>query len=90
MKYTDLDKEYYVLNIDGADNHPTLEWGDYDDSLFLDDSPIDTNELELPIEVVFDDPYPSKYIMSDFLMLGASFACPEKVKTYSRNQIFME
>lgn len=80
MKHTDLDKQYYVLNVDGEDNHPTLEWGDYDDSLFLDDSPIDTSELELPIEVVFDDPYPSKYTMPDFLMLGSSFACTEKVK----------
>ena len=85
MKNNELDKEYYVMSVDGSNNHPTLAWGDMDDTPFLENTPIDISELELPLKAEFDEPYPSEYIMPDFLMLSSEFACTENVKKLFEN-----
>jgi len=50
MKNNELDKEYYVMSVDGSNNHPKLAWGDTDDTPFLENTPIDISELELPLK----------------------------------------
>ena len=80
MKNTEFDKEYYVMNVDGASNHPLLAWGSTDFSPFLESDPIDENSIELPLKIIFGEPYPVQYEMSDLLMLDADFSGSEKMK----------
>lgn len=76
-----FDKEYYVLSIDGAPNHPLLAWGSVDYVPFLSSSPIEDSDLEeLPLKIIFGEPYPQVYEMTDFLMLDAHYAGSEKLK----------
>ncbi len=46
MEHNKFDDEYYVMNVDGANNHPVLAWGDTDDELFLEAEPIEEGALE--------------------------------------------
>ncbi len=82
MKYNKFDDEYYVMNVDGADNHPMLAWGSVDYDPFLEAEPIEEGALELPMQIVFDEPYPKQYEMPDFLMLSGQFAASEKFKSF--------
>ncbi len=82
MDYNKFDDEYYVMNVDGADNHPMLAWGSVDYDLFLEAEPIEEGALELPMQIVFDEPYPKQYKMPDFLMLSGQFAASEKFKSF--------
>jgi hypothetical protein len=68
------------MNIDGANNHPQLAWGKTRKAPFLKAEQIDETTLTLPLQIVFDEPYPKNYEMADFLMLGAQFANSEKFK----------
>ncbi|GHT14891.1 hypothetical protein FACS189426_21900 [Bacteroidia bacterium] len=81
MNTNKFDNEYYVMNIDGANNHPLLAWGATDFSAFLEAEPIDEKTLELPLKIIFDEPYPNQYEMADLLMLASQLACSEKLKT---------
>ncbi len=81
MNYNKFDDEYYVMNVDGADNHPMLAWGATDYDLFLETEPIEDGALKLPMQIVFDEPYPKQYEMPDFLMLNGQFAASEKFKS---------
>jgi hypothetical protein len=75
-----FDKEYYVMNVDGANNHPLLAWGKTDYDPFLEAEPIDENNLVIPLEIVFGAPYLKEYEMADFLMLSGQYAASEKLK----------
>jgi hypothetical protein len=89
MRSTEFDKEYYVMDIDGRDEYPMLAWGEMDDTPFLQDYPIDISELEFPLVAEFDEPYPSKYIMPDFLKLSSEFACTTNLKKlFETNTVF--
>jgi hypothetical protein len=80
MIYNNFDKEYYVMSVDGANNHPLLAWGKTDYDPFLEAEPIDAESLEKPLEIVFGAPYLKEYEMADFLMLSGQFAASEKLK----------
>ncbi|GAB6008672.1 imm11 family protein [Dysgonomonas reticulitermitis] len=81
MNKNQFDNEYYVMNVDGANNHPLLAWGKTDYSAFMEAEPIDEKTLELPLKIIFGQPYPKQYEMADFLMLDADFSGSEKLKT---------
>jgi hypothetical protein len=79
----DFDKEYYVMSIDGENNHPLLNWGETDNAPFRKVMPIDETLIDLPLKVVFDEPYPEEpYEMADLLMLGVQRAGSGKIKTF--------
>ena len=80
MKYNELDKEYYVMSMDGANNHPMLAWGSIDFAPFLKAQPVDENLFELPLKLIFDEPYPAQYEMADLLMLASIFGVSEQFK----------
>ena len=80
MNTNEFDKEYYVMGTDGADNHPLLAWGDTSNKPFRKENPIENNEIKLPVEIVFDEPYPLNYEMADLLTLGAQYAVSEILK----------
>ncbi|GHU11170.1 hypothetical protein FACS1894151_10820 [Spirochaetia bacterium] len=85
----DFDNEYYVINVDGAKNHPLLAWGKTRRGPFLNSALIDEKTLSLPLQIVFDEPYPKQYEMADFLMLGAQFACSETLrKIFEKNKVY--
>ena len=77
---TQFDTEYYVMNVDGANNHPLLAWGKTSQAPFLKAKVIDENSLTLPLKIIFGKPYPKQYEMADFLMLSADFAGSDKLK----------
>jgi len=81
MKYNELDKEYYVMSMDGANNHPILAWGKTRMSPFLKAKPVDESQFELPLKLIFDEPYPAQYEMADLLMLATIFGVSEQFKT---------
>ena len=81
MRHNEFDNEYYVMDSDGADNHPLLEWGSTSYAPFRKKIPIEDGQLELPLKIVFDEPYPAKYEMADFLTLGSLYAVSEKLKS---------
>ena len=81
MKYNEFDKKYYVMNVDGANNHPILAWGSTSKSPFLKAQPIEEEKLSLPLEVLFAEPYPAMCEMADFLLLGAQFAASQQLKS---------
>lgn len=80
MEYKDLDKEYYIMSVDGANNHPLLNWGSTRKAPFLKPQPINMDELNLPLKIVFAQPYPKTYETPDLWMLTAQFAGSEKLK----------
>ncbi|WP_424244149.1 hypothetical protein Dip510_001341 [Elusimicrobium posterum] len=80
MNYNNIDKEYYVMNFDGANNHPLLSWAKTDFTPFLAGALISENTLTLPLEIVFSEPYPKEYQMPDLLMLDSCFAGSQKLK----------
>jgi len=80
MKYNELDKEYYVMSMDGANNHPMLAWGKTKIGPFLKAKPIDENQYELPLNLLFSEPYPAQYEMADLLMLATLFCISEQFK----------
>ena len=89
MKNNELDQEYYLMVVDGADNHPLLAWGDFDDTPFLETTPLDVSELELPLKAEFDEPFPKKYEMADLHMLSCEYACSEGFKkVFDENNIY--
>jgi hypothetical protein len=89
MKHTELDKKYYIIEVDGANNHPLLAWGNADSDPFDEETKIEEEELEFPIKVVFDDPYPSQYEMADLLSLGTIYAVSEKLKNlFESNNVY--
>ncbi|GHV58856.1 hypothetical protein FACS1894103_1090 [Campylobacterota bacterium] len=89
MNTNQFDSEYYVMNVDGANNHPLLAWGKTRRGPFLQAALIDEKTLSLPLQIVFDEPYPKQYEMADFLMLGAQFAGSETLKKFfERNKVY--
>jgi hypothetical protein len=82
MENNKFDNEYYLVNVDGANNHPLLAWGKTRRGPFLKAALIDEKTLSLPLQIVFDQPYPKQYEMADFLMLGAQFAGSEILKKF--------
>jgi hypothetical protein len=74
------------MSVDGANNHPLLSWGNTDFTPFMDGDPIEWNELTLPLNTIFDKPYPEKYEMADLLPLDTDFAGSEKLKHVFENQ----
>ena len=80
MNHNKFDNEYYVMSVDGANNHPMLAWGQTKFSPFLKATPVDETILELPLKIIFDQPYPTHYEMADLLMLASVFAGSEKLK----------
>lgn len=77
---SNFDSEYYVVHVDGANNHPLLAWGETDYDLFLEAESINENDLEVPLQITFSEPYLKKYEMADLLMLSGQFAVSEKFK----------
>ncbi|NDV68958.1 hypothetical protein [Dysgonomonas sp. 25] len=91
MTANELDKEYYVMDVDGEDNHPLLSWADVNDSLFMSGMPIGEFRLKEigTLNARFDEPYPSKYEIPDWMMLGNTFACSFLLKSlFERNRIY--
>ena len=80
MKYNKFDNEYYVISADCANNHPLITWGKVDFSPFLKANPVDENQFELPLQLVFAEPYPKQYEMADMLMLDCHYVGSEKLK----------
>ena len=80
MKYNELDKEYYVMSMDGANNHPMLAWGKNKIGPFLKAKPIDVETLDLPLNIIFDEPYPKNYEMADLHMLASCKAISKGFK----------
>ena len=80
MNHNKLDEEYYVMNVDGADNHPLLAWGATDFGSFLKPEPVDEKNYELPLQIIFDEPYPAQYEMANLHMLASLFAVDDKFK----------
>lgn len=80
MEYNQFDNEYYVMSMDGANNHPLLAWGSIDFAPFLKAQPVDESGYTLPLQLIFDEPYPAQYEMADLLMLASLFAVSEKFK----------
>lgn len=82
MTYNKFDAEYYVMSADGANNHPLLNWGDTDYAAFRKKEIIDETELDLPLKIIFDKPYPKEPCeIADFLSLGIQNAGSEKLKS---------
>ncbi len=77
---TNFNEEYYVMDSDGADNHPQLAWGETDCLPFLYIKEIKNDDLEFPLEIEFDTPYPKKPEMADILDLDLMCVFSEKIK----------
>jgi hypothetical protein len=41
----DFDNEYYLMDVDGASNHPVLTWGATNHRPFIFPKPIDNDEI---------------------------------------------
>jgi lysozyme family protein len=54
----DFDKEYYVMNVDRANNHPLLSWGETAYDALRKKEIIDENTLTVPLRLIFGEPYP--------------------------------
>jgi hypothetical protein len=81
MMSNEFDKEYFVMNVDGANNHPLLAWGEADSSPFLFIEEIENDDLDCPMEIEFDTPYPKKPEMADILDLSSTCCVfSEKIK----------
>lgn len=74
-----LDQEYYIMSVDGADNHPMLTWGDTDYDPFIFPRPIQDEDLDLPLKVWFSAPYPKIPEMADILFLDGDLLISKKV-----------
>ena len=81
MTHNNFDNEYYVMSMDGANNHPLLAWGSVDFSPFLRAEPVDESGFELPLEIIFDEPYPTLHEMADLHMLATLYAVSENFKS---------
>ncbi len=75
-----FNEEYYVMKVDGADNHPILAWGETDMIPFLYIKEIENDDLEFPLELEFDTPYPKKPEMADILDISSTCVFSEKIK----------
>ncbi len=75
-----FNEEYYVMDCDGADNHPMLAWGETSSRPFISIKEIDSDDLDLPLEIDFDTPCPKKPEMADILDLGSTCVFGEKIK----------
>ncbi len=82
MEHNQFDNEYYVMSMDGASNHPLLAWGNANFEPFLEAEPIDETAIEIPLKIVFGEPFPKEYEIADLLMLDANFAGSEKLKNF--------
>ena len=80
MEHNQFDNEYYVMSMDGAENHPLLAWGSIDFAPFLKAQPVDESGYKLPLQLIFDEPYPAQYEMADLLMLASLYAVSAKFK----------
>ncbi len=87
MEFNKFDNEYYVLSNDGANNHPLLAWGAVDFSPFLKAKPIDEENFNFPLQLIFDEPYPIKYEMADFHMLATCYTVSQKFKDFLEKEI---
>ncbi len=84
-----LNQEYYVMSMDGANNHPLLDWGNIDFSFVLESNPIEKSTLDLPLKIVFGEPYPIEFEMADLLMLSTNLAASETLKEiFEENKIY--
>lgn len=81
-----FDTEYYMMSVDGKNSYPLLAWGSTSNAPFRKKIPIDKDLLNLPMEIVFTDPYPKQYEMADLLMLGAQNTVSEKFKNLLENE----
>jgi hypothetical protein len=77
-----FDKEYYVMGIDRENNHPLLAWGKIDFSSFLEAKPVDEKQYELPMSIIFDEPYPVEYEMVDLHMLASCNVVSKRFKDF--------
>lgn len=68
------------MDSDGGDNHPQLAWGETDSLPFLYIEEIENDNLEFPLEIEFDTPYPKKPEMADILDLSSTCVLSEKIK----------
>jgi hypothetical protein len=83
-----FDNEYYVMDVEGADNHPMLAWGKNSARPFLVDEEIDMKELNNPLEIEFNTPYPKTPVMADNLHLMFKRVLSERIKLlFERLQI---
>ena len=80
MNTNELDKEYYLVNIDGENKHPLLTWGATKYDPFIFPKPIEESDLELPLKIKFRKPYPKQPEFADILLLDGNYAVSEKVK----------
>ena len=80
MNTNEFDKEYYLMNVDGASNHPLLTWGETDDEPFIYPRPVNDEDLELPLKMKFCKPYPKQLELADILFSDGDLVVSEKVK----------
>ena len=80
MNTNEFDKEYYLVKVDGVSNHPLLTWGETDDEPFIYPRPVNDEDLDLPLKIKFDKPYPKQPELVDILHIANGFAVSEKVK----------
>jgi hypothetical protein len=81
----EFDNEYYVMDVDGDNNHPMLGWGAtyYDPIIFP--KPVEDGALELPMKIKFCKPYPKNPEIADILFLDGDLAVSGKVKSVFEN-----
>jgi hypothetical protein len=80
MMSNEFDNEYYVMDVDGADNHPLLAWGKTRAMPFIVDEEVDIDSLTYPIELEFNKPYPKNPEMADNLHIMYKRVVSEKIK----------
>ncbi len=76
-----FDEEYYLMNVDGASNHPLLTWGSTDYEPLIFPRPVKDGVFELPLKIWFRSPYPKNPEIADILFLQGYLVMSGKVKS---------
>ncbi len=81
MTKNNFDEEYYVMNADGANNHPLLTWGSTNYEPLIFPRAIEDSVLELPLKIWFSSPYPKNPEIADILFVDGDLVVSGKVKS---------
>ena len=76
-----FDEEYYVMNVDGSNNHPLLTWGSTDYEPLIFPRPVKDGVFELPLKIWFSSPYPKNPEIADILFVDGDLVVSGKVKS---------
>lgn len=74
------------MDVNGANNHPLLAWGQTDSDPFIYGEPVDAGELNLPLKIIFSKPYPSSPVMADALFLDGDMVVSKRVRDTLQEQ----